>query len=123
MPYNSGTINITNVTNVTNITNITSVSHANRGSHKGRRHHYKGSGLGKPPALWRFCVSGGLLDRDKVYGMSRSAIGHEGARVVGYSAKKLGHHVSVMGEGVCQIVEGVAKGVSAIVGAIVNACR
>jgi len=119
---NVGAVNVTNVTNITNVTHVSTHVH-HGGGHKGRHSNKRGAGLGRPPKLFRFCASGGLLDSDKVYGMSDGAIMHEGAKVVSYSARKLGHHLSGMGGGVCQIVEGVAKGVSAIVGAIVNACR
>ena len=120
MPYNSGTINITNVTNVTHVTSVTQVNHV---GHKRCRERNKGSGLGRPPKLWRFCASCGILDNDRLHGMSNGAIMHESAKAAGYAARKLGHNLSEMGSGVCQIVEGVAKGVASIVGAVVKACR
>ena len=124
--YNARTINITNVTNVTNVTCVTKISHVNHSGQWGHQRHHsrsKGPELGRPPKLWRFCASCGLVDSDRLRGMSNGAIMHESAKAAGYATKKLGNNLSEMGSGVCQIVEGLAKGVVSIVGAVVNACR
>lgn len=119
--YYARTININNTTNITNITQVTHTHGSHSGGRKGHHSGKKNSGLGKPPKLWRYCLSCGLFDGDKVYRMSNTSICHEGAKVMGYSARMLGHSVSNIGASVCHMAGLVTRGVCSVVGAIFKA--
>ena len=96
-----GIANITNnhITTVSNVTNVISrssgfqkklVRFKDRNGSQGRQE--------RPPKLFRFCASGGLLDSHVVAGMSHEQNMVEGAKVVGYCAKGLSRTLGNMAD-------------------------
>lgn len=85
------------------------------GSPRRRNEYGKGFGNGRkarPPKLFRFCASGGLLDRDVAARMSSGEMCSEAAKVAGYAAR-----------GLVSSVGGVVKGVFQIAGALISALK
>lgn len=119
MPAPNLTVNnITNVTNVTHV-NVTKVKGCKPFAHHGRKH--RGGKRERPPKLWRFASSCGLLDQDVVYRMDTGELMAESAKGIGYAARGLAKDVSDIGGGLCRAAGCVASGVLGVFEAFLDA--
>ena len=112
-------VNITNVTNVTNVTEVTNVMQVNghNWERKPRRHDgYKKRD--RPPKLYRFCASGGLLDQDVVASMDTGKLASEAVKVTGYMAKKVGASAMDIGRDIGSGVKHAAEVAGSLFGII-----
>lgn len=116
------------ITNVTNITNVTQVSSHVNGYGKPRRKHGNGHGFGdgrsdRPPKLFRYCASCGLLDQDVASRMSTGKMCEESVKALAYTARGVSSSVGGMARGfgrMGQGVAGMAKGIFGFIGALME---
>lgn len=63
----------------------------------------------RPPRLFRYCASGGVLDGGIAYGLESDTMCGEAVQAFGYTARQLGSSVRGMAHSACGIVEGAGK--------------
>lgn len=110
--------------NITNVTNVAQVHVDGEGAWKprkrkhGHKHHGHFERRERPPKLFRFCSSCGILDRDVASNMSEGMMCQEAVNVIGYSARGLAdctstfarnasHHLGEAAEGLWGVVSGI----------------
>ena len=115
--------NTVNITNVTNVTRVTSVSHGSwnpNKRHKHIKHRRRGE---RPPELFRFCASCGIIDHDKVSRMSSGQVCEEATKVLGYTTRNLGRSVGNLVSNAGGFVKNLVCLGGAAVGAVAKVCR
>ena len=70
----------------------------------------------RPPKLFRFCASGGLLDQDVAARMSRGEMMKEAGHCIGYAVKGLGTSVGNMASSIARGTGQMATGICKLVG-------
>ena len=116
---NGPTTYVTNVTNIVNCSRVDS-GHGKWRSH-GRKRHGKrrgGDGHGKPPKLFRFCASCGIMDQDVAYGMSDGEMLDGAVDVVKYSAHGLSRCAGRFARGVSHDIKRTCRGIRQIFSSI-----
>ena len=105
----AGDINNTFVTNVTNVrvTKGYGAANAHKRPHRARKHF--GEKRKRPPKLFRYCASCGILDGDVVHGMSSGQLCDESVKVMGYAAKGIASNIHGMAHDTCDIVHAAGK--------------
>ena len=111
-PMYAKSINITNVTNITNVAVFRGYGH--QGKSKRRHGHREVNRKEKPPKLFRYGASCGMLDQDVVANMSNEELCCESVKALGYSARGFGSCVC----GIAREVGGVGRDACNVVGAI-----
>lgn len=115
--------------NITNVTHVTEV-HVDGGrewKHRKRKHGHKDqeqSGrIGRPPKLFRFFASCGILDRDIVEGMGNGQIFQESANIVAYGAKGLSNCTCRFAKGFASDVGEAASGLFDVISGVFGLFR
>ena len=98
----AGDINNNFVTNVTNVRVTKGYgTDANKRPHRARKH--LGGKKKRPPKLFRYCASCGILDGDVVYGMSNGEMCDESVKVIKYASGELVDSIGRIGNDVCGV--------------------
>ena len=116
-----------NVTNITNVTNMMGVTHERRGKprHWGKRKRHGGGRHERPPKMWEFCSSCGLLGQQNLPSSSEEGI-VESAKAIKYGAGKLTRTVGGMAGHTANAAFGLGRIAMNMVGlglAMFNICR
>lgn len=124
-PIYANNVNITNVNNITNVTQISTYVNG-YGRTRGKRGKRMGKGDGRndrPPKLFRYCASCGILDQDVASSMSTGRMCDESVKSLSYTAKGLSSSIGGMAKGVSRMGNGVAEmamGVFGFIGALIR---